>query len=75
MNLAATGIPVTYVNNDMILLLASHMCCFIYQKTVVMSIKNMTLLTQKLKAYCGSEMSWLKEKLKLIDAMLNWENF
>ena len=37
----------------------------------VMSIKNMTLLTQKLKTYCGSEMLWLKENLKLIDAMLN----
>ena len=59
----------------MILLLASQMCCFIYQKTVVMSIKNMTLLTQKLKTYCESEMSWLKENLKLIDTTLNRNNF
>ena len=75
MNLAAIVILITYVNNDMILLLASHMCSFIYQKAVVMSIKNMTLLTQKLKAYCRSEMPWLMENLKLIDAMLNWKNF
>ena len=75
MNLPAIEIPITYVNLGMILLLASQMCCFIYQKTVVMSIKNMTLLTQKLKTYSGSEMSWLKENLKLIDAMLNWKNF
>ena len=75
MNLAAIGIPILSVNHDMILLLVSQMCCFIYQKKVVISIKNMILLTQKLKTYCGSEMSWLKENLKLIDAMLNWKNF
>ena len=75
MNLAAIGIPIIYVNHDMILLLASQMRCFMYQKTVVRSIKNMTLLTQKLKTYCRSEMSWLKKNLmKLIDAMLNWKN-
>ena len=49
MNLAAIGIPITYVDHDMILLLASQMCCFIYQRRVVMPIKNMTLQTQKLK--------------------------
>ena len=75
MNLAASGIPILYTNHDMILLLASQMYYFIYQKTVVLSIKNMTLQTQKLKRYCGSEMLWLKENLKLIDAMLNWKNF
>ena len=75
MNLPAIEIPIKYVNLDMILLLASQMCCFTYQKTVVMSIKNMTLPTQELKTYCGSQMSWLKENLKLIDAMLNWKNF
>ena len=71
MNLAAIGIRITYVNHDMIVLLARQMCCFINQRTVVMSIKNMTLLTQKLKQYCGSERSWLKENLKIIDVMLN----
>ena len=75
MNLAAIGIPITYVNSDMILLLASQMCCFIDKRRVVMPIKNMTLQTQKLKTYCGNEMSWLKENLKLIDAMLIWKNF
>ena len=75
MNLAAIGIPIMSVNHDMILLLASQMCCFIYQKKVVMSIKNMTLLTQKLKTYCGSEIPWPKENLKLIVELLNWKNF
>ena len=75
MNLAAIGIPIAYVNHVMILLLASQTCCFIYQKTVDMSIKNMALLTQKLKTYYASEMSWLKKNLKLMDAKLNWINF
>ena len=75
MNLAAIGILITYIDHDMILLLASQMCCFIYQRRVVMPIKNMTLQTQKLKTYCGNEMSRLKENLKLIDAMLIWKNF
>ena len=75
MNLAIIGIPITYANQDIILLLAFQMCCLIYQKTVVMSIGNMALLTQELKTYCRSKMSWLKENLKLIDAMLTWKNF
>ena len=28
MNLASIGIPITYVHHDMILLLASQVCCF-----------------------------------------------
>ena len=75
MNLAVIGIPITYVNQDMILLLGFQMCCLIYQKTVVMSIGNMALLAQELKTYCRSKMSWLKENLKLTGAMLNWKNF
>ena len=75
MNLAAIGIPITYLNHHMILLLASQTCYFIYQRRVVMPIKNVTLQTQKLKTYCGNEMSRLKKNLKLIDAMLIWKNF
>ena len=41
----AIGIPITYVNHDMILLLTSQMRCFIYLRTLVMSIESMTLLT------------------------------
>ena len=41
MNLAAIEIPIIFVDYDVILLLISQMCCFIYEKKVVMSIKNM----------------------------------
>ena len=41
MNLAAIEIPIVFVDYDVILLLISQMCCFIYEKKVVMSIKNM----------------------------------
>ena len=75
MNLADVGIPITYVNHNMILMPASQICCFIYQKTAVMPMKNMTLQTQKLKTYCRSKISWLKDSLKLINAMLIWKNF
>ena len=50
----------------MIMLPASQICCFIYHRIVVMSVKNMTLLTQNLL----ERDVVVKENLKLIDVML-----
>ena len=40
MNLVAIGISITYVSYDMILLLTSQMCCFIYQRRVYVKQKH-----------------------------------